>query len=152
MTTATDTETVTFISRSPNLQIVIEPAYDLYNAAGFKRGVHPAKRVDFSDSQFTTSDPEVIEYLRSSGDYNAATVTGFYELGNAPDEPKPTIREQQAKIDAALEDFDVDALEAVIEEENATHKREGVLAPARVALRVLSRGAGGESPSSTSQP
>lgn len=137
VTTDTKTKPTTFIAKCENLILVVEPRAASYNHLGIKIGVSAGKRVEFQEHEFTTDDAELIEWLRAQPGYNVPNNQGFYELGNAPDEPKPTVPQQQEAIEAATAAGDLDALEAVVTEEKATHNREVVLASAKIALTAL---------------
>lgn len=137
MATATKNETVTFLAPCANLRLVKEPKFPTLNHLGLPVGMNPGVSVDFSEGQYSTSDPEIIEWLRNHRQFNVPGYQGFWEDGNAPDEPKPTIPQQQAALEAALDAKDADAVRAVIEEEKATHNREVIFASARIALKAL---------------
>lgn len=135
--TKRETEPVTFISRSPNLKVVIDPKYPRYNDMGRKIGMNSGERAEFDRHRFTTTDPEVADYLRSRPGFNAPSHQGFYEDGAAPDEPKPSIKSQTDAIFAAAQNRDVEAIRAVIEHEDETHKRDQVYAAAQGALAAI---------------
>lgn len=144
--TATDTTTkpATFIAKCENLILVMEPSFPKFNHLGLKIGNHPGKRVEFEKYQFTSDDPEVIEWLREHPANGVPTPQGFYELGKGPDEPQPTIPEQREAIESAAAAGSVTELERLIAEEQDTHNRDEVLAAARIALVALA--GGGETP------
>jgi hypothetical protein len=145
MSTETATKPVTFISKCPNLVLVVEPRANQFNHLGVKIGTTPGKRITFDKHLYSTEDEDELAFLRGHRNFNVPSNQGFYEEGNAPDEPKPTIKQQQQAIETAAAAGDVAALEAVIAEEDATHKREVVYATARAALVALA-GAGGQRP------
>jgi hypothetical protein len=130
-------EPVTFISKCPNLVVVVEPRFDRFNHMGIKIGQDRGRRLEFDRHRFTTDDPEIIKLLRAKPHYNVPNNQGFYEEGKAPDEPKPTLSSQLEAIEAAAETGDVDALGEVISEEKATLNREAVFAPARAVLKAI---------------
>lgn len=155
MATATETKPqtkpTTFIAKCENLVLVVEPRFPRFNHLGLRIGNDPGKRVEFDRGEFTTDDPELIEWLRAHRNFNVPSNQGFYEVGNAPDEPRPTIAEQHAAIEGAVAERDVEALEAVVAEEKATHNREVVFAAARIAARALAgKVEGGKESPSTS--
>lgn len=120
MTTATaepktETETVVFVSRSPNQILTRRPVRDLPDGFGGKvrltedeylareedanaqriaRGEDPVEidrtpwKAEFKDFRYETSDPTMIEFLRGHKNFNAVKApSGFYEEGPAPEDP-----------------------------------------------------------------
>lgn len=164
MSTATadpDTKTVTFIAaRCPNLVLVRRAArvrmdetgnrtfvnYDEWiqqqedlNFSLIQQGKEPQEidrtpwRAEFENGILTVEDPALIEWLRSHRLFNNVE-RGFYEQGNAPDEPKPTLTQQTQAIGAASAIGDLERLEEILALEKDTHNREPVLAAAEAAI------------------
>lgn len=159
MPIATDTETVTFWSQCPNQVLVLDPEDYELNHRGQRVKRFAPLHVEFENHEARVSDPDVIDRLRGNEEkgipphprYNVLE-RGFWELGNAPDEPKPTQQEQIEKISAAAANRDVDAIEAVVKLEEETHRRDTVLAAARGAVKGIIAAEGAEETSSTSRP
>jgi hypothetical protein len=95
-------------------------------------------KVEFQNSRYDTSDmsPEsaeiITDFLRSHWLFQHPH--GFWEMGAAPDEPRPTLSEQNVRIARASVAFDTDELQAVINEEKATHNRPSVIQGAEAAI------------------
>jgi hypothetical protein len=124
---------VTFIARCKNQALWVgAPDAPEYDAIGRRVG-NPGKLVEFEDHRLTTSDPEVIDSIRSTRLFNVS----IWQEGEAPNEPKPTIASQLAAITKAVAKQDADGVQAVVEEERATHKRVVVLEAAKNALEAL---------------
>lgn len=135
MTTAVKTQTdkATFISRFTDLRIVIEPGDVERNHRGQVIRSHPGRAIEFARHRYETDNPQIIEFVRNHPRFNI----DFWEMGNAPGEPRPTFAEQNTKIIRALAAQDVDAINEVIQEERNTHKRQEVFAAAESALKAL---------------
>jgi hypothetical protein len=152
MATATKTETVTFNSMSHNYRAIRRATRQTRDVHGViqtfdqareireleqrnldreQEGLDPLPidrspwEVEFEHNEFTTDDPVLIEFLRNHEDFNLPQ--GFYEQGAAPDEPKPTIKEQNARIIKATVAKDVAELEAIRAGELETHNRRPIL-------------------------
>lgn len=141
-TTTIDSKEVTFISQCPGQVLVKEPMdYDVVKV-GNRNVVKTlqAVRVEFGEGSnpniYTTSDPEIIDWLREHPQFQVKE-RGFWELGNAPDEPQPTMNSQIEEIGRAAGARDIEALNKVIEVEKDTHNREPVFAAAKGALKGL---------------
>lgn len=133
---AADTQKqVTFYAKCHNQLLVIEPGFPpTTDQAG--RIISPGKvpvEVQFEGGNFSTQDPDLIATLRDHRLFNVA----FWEHGNAPDEPKPSAKEQLTAITKATADRDAAAIQAVLDAENETHKRPVVIDAAKAALEAL---------------
>ncbi len=133
--TETKTKEVTFISRSPNQTVTVEPEWVKRSETGRVTEHIEGKRVVFEDGRFTTDDPALIDYLRSRPGFGApAAPSGFMEI---PGEPEPTLAEQTAAISRALLARDPDVIAEIKREEQETHNRNSVLTAADSALLTL---------------
>lgn len=125
----------TFYSKSPNQLLWLEPArFPVDDPSG--RRLDPGtegKSVEFENGTYTTEDEDTIKALREHRLFNSA----FYEHGNAPDEPKPTVKEQLSKVTKAASDKDAEAVREVIAKERETHNREVVLDAAEDVLEAI---------------
>ena len=139
-------EPVTFISKCPNLKVVIEPKFPIHDHMGRKIGMNPGRRIEFDRHRAEVTDAKDIEALRKRPGFNEPSNEGFYEDGAAPDEPKPSIKEQTDAIFAAAQARDVEAIRAVIDTEDETHRRDQVYAAAQGALLAIA-GAQEDAPS-----
>lgn len=149
----TTIEEVTFISQCPGQILVKEPEdFDVVRI-GNRNVVKklPAVRIEFGEGSnpniYKTTDPEIIEWLREHPQFQVKE-RGFWELGNAPDEPKPSMQSQIEEIARAAGARDVEAIKSVVEVEKDTHNREPVLAAARGALKGIEGGSERKSSSS----
>jgi len=160
--TEIETKSVTFISKSPNQVLTRRKARHVEDGLGGKKvegqeewiqrqedlndsrvahGKDPEPidrtpwKVEFEHGLFRTDDPKLIEWLRQHRLYN--NPTGFWEMGAAPDEPRPTIDQQMKAIAEAAADGDLEGVEEVIQVENETHKRSSVLQVADAAATRL---------------
>lgn len=164
MSTATAdpvTKAVTFIAaRCPNLVLVRRAARTRTDEAGnrvhvnydewinqqedinftlIQRGEEPREidrtpwRAEFENGTFTTEDQNLIDWLRNHKLFNNVE-RGFYERGNAPDEPKPTMSQQTEAIGEASAIGDLERLEEILALEKDTHNREPVLVAAEAAI------------------
>lgn len=133
--TATKTETVRFITRYPNLRVVIRPGHeekrDVYDRV-VREGV-ASLDAQFEKGIFETDDPKVIEGLISNPNFER----DFWMQGRAPDEPKPTLAEQVTRISSAAAEGNRSEIEAALQEERDTHNRSAVILAAEGALRAL---------------
>lgn len=130
----TKTKPTAFISRSQNQQVVIR--------AGVQQQTDPlgnviVQKVDpiyanFQGNRFETTDPEVIKRLREIEGFGK--VDGWWEEGDAPDEPKPTQGQQVKAINKLTAKADVDGLHELIEAERAKHNRQYVIDLAEDAI------------------
>lgn len=153
MATATTDNPVTFFTRYPELELVIDPLDHERNHRGQVIKTLPRRAIKFGNkgnvNEYVTSDPEEIEILRNHPHFEVME-RGFWELGNAPDEPQPTMGKQIEAIAQAAAERDVETLKEVIQVEKDTHNREAVFAAARGALKGLEE-KGSKSPSRTSE-
>lgn len=148
MATATKTrrkqkQTHTFVSRASNLRLVSDPEAVVRNDRGQVVKNYAGSAVEFQNSRFTVdADDKImyrgeevptVEFLRNHPTFNV----DFWELGNAPDEPKPTLAEQNEAIYAAAGKRDVNAIAKIVEEEKRTHNRSQVLQVAEAALIAI---------------
>jgi len=166
--TESATQPVTFISRFPNLRLVRIAQDVLRNEGGRKVGaiapgsLHNERHgieddgspweVQFEGGTFQTDDPILIDFLRNHKPYDPSDDSGdrdvqaggygvdFFEQDAAPEEPKPTVAEQQERISRAAVRLDVAELQAVLNDEKATHDREAVVQGAEAALRAIAEG------------
>jgi hypothetical protein len=126
---ADQNKTVTFISRKPGLILWIRvPEKPEVTPLG--RLNKPGDMIEFEGHEYKTDDEKDITEIRKSAVFN----TMIWEQGNAPDEPKPTVKSQLSKISRARS---VKTVEAVIDEEKATHSRAVVLDAAQDRLEAL---------------
>lgn len=169
MTTATaepktDTETVVFISRSPNQVLTRRPIRDMPDGFGGKVRLTEdefiareedanAKRdepveidrtpwkAEFENYRYETSDPKMIEWLRGHKNFGAVKATsGFYEEGPAPEDPAVAISALTARIVKAqalpkLEDS-VATLHELLEEEKAGLNRPALVEVIEMAIET----------------
>jgi hypothetical protein len=159
---AAPTKTVAFISKCPNQVLTRRKARHVEDGLGGKkvegqeewlqrqedindarllRGDDPLPidrtpwKVEFAHNVFKTDNPKLIEWMRSHRLFN--NPAGFWEMGAAPDEPKPTLDQQMTAIAEAAASGDLPGVEAVISLENETHKRPSVLQVAEAAATRL---------------
>jgi hypothetical protein len=154
VTTATETptETVIFASPKPDFRLV-RISRDVIRNEGGRRvaEVAPGSRhnerygieddgspwdVTFSKGLLETSDPIIIEWLRS----HRQNGVGFFEQNAKPTEVRPTLAEQKSRTIIAAGRADVDDLQALLAEEKATHNRAPVIEDAEAALKALAEG------------
>jgi hypothetical protein len=131
MTTAiaepkTDTETVVFVSRSPNQVLTRRPVRDMPDGFGGKvrltedeflarerdanaqrtaRGEDPVEideapwKAEFVDYRYQTSDPTMIAFLRAHKNFGATQAPGgFYEEGPSPEDPAVAVSALMGRI------------------------------------------------------
>lgn len=154
---ATQTETVTFIAKSPNQVLTRRPARHVDNGLGGKEVLSESEwmermrergedfddtpwKVEFINHSFSTDDARLIEWLRNHRNFNANVPGGFYEQGAAPDEPQPTMDQQMKQIKAASGKADIDGLKAVLDLERETHNRPVIVQAAEAALLAFAGG------------
>lgn len=93
-------------------------------------------------------EQDAISWLRNHPDLNLTDVGGFHEEGREPGRPLPTDADFLADVMLAVNALDADALEQLLEQEEATHKRPLLLGTARKALdgvrAVAEQAQGGE--------
>jgi hypothetical protein len=89
---------------------------------------------ELSDEDYTA----LVEWLRAHPKFNTSGPSGFYELGKAPDEPRPTPAEQHREIRIASLNHDLPRAEAALEVERQTHNRPDILEAAEAAVREIS--------------
>ena len=167
MSTATaepQTETVVFQSRCPNQVLTRRKTRYVFNQVGEKEvlgeeewqerqrelnerrienGEDPIPfdespwKIQFENSRYETSDPRIIEYLRTHrwNGYNGAS--GFYELQKPLDEREPTKAEQMREVQQASLHHDLTRAEACLQVEQETHRRPEVLQAAEAAVADL---------------
>lgn len=160
--TQIETKTITFISKSPNQVLTRRKARHIEDGLGGKkvegqeewiqrqedlndsrvahgRDEEPIDRtpwkVEFANGIFSTDNQKLIDWMRDHRLYN--NPTGFWEMGAAPDEPRPTLDQQMKAIAEAAADGDLEGVEEVITVENETHKRPAVLQVADAAATRL---------------
>jgi hypothetical protein len=128
-------EGVVFLARRRGLRLVRVSVEPIWGAGGRKVGDTKGHTVEFRDGRFVCEkkdDPDgrVLEFLRTharNGDPNE----GFWEV--TPSAPAVTMNELQAAMLAAT-NFEVDKLQAMLEQEEAGWAREELLTPLRAAL------------------
>lgn len=165
--TPTKTESVTFMARSENQVLVRRSArhvtdeYGRRELLGFEEYLQQQKdrnekredegldplpiddtpwKVQFEKHLFTTDHPKLIAWLRQHSKLNFNGPSGFYEDGNAPNEPKPRMQDQMAAIIDAQGDLDVERLQDVLKVERDTHNRPVIIQAAEAAIRKLAEG------------
>jgi hypothetical protein len=158
----TETKTVTFISKSANQVLTRKTTRHVDDGMGGKmvlgeeewlqrqedlndtriaHGKEPEEidrtpwKVEFNHNVFSTDDPKLLEWLRAHWLFN--NPRGFWEMGAAPDEPKPTLDQQMIAIADAAALANIEGLEELIDAENKTHKRPSVLQAAGAAVTRL---------------
>lgn len=139
---------VTFYSRSPNQRLTFEPPDVERNERGrvirritgkavqFENGLYVWDPSDSSRDEWERSE-EALEFLRAHEKLNAQREGAFWEKGAAPDEPRPTLADQQAAITTAAVAKNADALSEIIEQERDTHNRDSVIELAELALEQV---------------
>jgi hypothetical protein len=139
MATAEATKRVTFISKCANQRLTLEPEVAAERDARGRTLAprEPGIAVEFENHEVHIDDPDIIERLREHRLFNTNSHNSFWELGNAPDEPRPLLRDQLEAITRALGAKDADAIQKVVDEELSTHKRSAVLDHAKVALEIM---------------
>lgn len=131
-------EEITFYAKSPNLRLVFVPKDEVLNHRGQIVEKLPGKAAEFGEGEnlphrFTTSDPDMIAAIRDHKDFELK----FWEEGKSPDEPKPSIAEQNERIVRATATGDKEEIEQVLSEERQNHNRETVLLAGEAALRAI---------------
>lgn len=101
-------------------------------------------------NNFRTDDAVLIDFLRNHENFNVDGPSGFWELGAAPDEPKPTMTEQTVALGKAQALGDIDEVEAILKLEKETHNREAIIEGAEAALETLRELAGQAAPAGDS--
>jgi hypothetical protein len=138
-TTKRKPKKVTFMSRFPDLTLTRIPEDYILDARGAVIGKQKPEpdespwSYSFDNSILETSDPVAIEFIREHELFNR----DIWEAGAAPDEPKPTNAEQMAIISQAAATRDVEAIEALIEDEKNNHDRLPIIQAAEAALSAL---------------
>lgn len=142
MSTAEATKTSTFQAKCSNLTLTKRPAMETQRAlnGAVLQPADPGERVEFINHEVTVSDPETIEWLRSHPLFNTWGNNGFWEEGQAPDEPKPTISKQFEMIQRYGRQGDTEAIEQLVASEVETHNRPVVLQAARTELELIAEG------------
>jgi hypothetical protein len=165
MSTATaepQTETITFLSRSPNQvltrrstryiqdgesgkRVLSESEWiaqqEDANTARLAQGKDPVDidrtpwKVEFQNNLFSTDNPQLIKWLREHTLFNVPH--GFYEQGKAPDEPRPTMTEQMTEIADASAFGDLERVQKALDLERDTHNRLPILEAAGAAVKRL---------------
>ena len=97
------------------------------------------RSIFFNGYRYETSDPEEIEFLRNHEFFNKPR--GIWEEGNAPDEPKPTQKERVRQITRASAQGDIDALEALLTDEQEGHNRPEIVSAIEDALEAVEEAA-----------
>lgn len=99
-------------------------------------------KVEFVNSRYSPPSniseegrERIIEWLRSHRLYNSPE--GFFEVGRAPEEPKPTVQDQMTELAEAAAVGDLQRAEAVLEVEQQTHNRPAVISAAGAAVERL---------------
>jgi hypothetical protein len=158
----TATETVTFIAKSPNQVLTRRKVRYVSDGEGEKtaldeqewlnrqedlndsresRGEEPKEidrtpwKVEFAHNVFRTDNAKLIAWMRNH--WLCDNPEGFWEMGAAPDEPRPSLDHQMTAIAEAAASGDIEGVEEVIKAENETHKRPSVLQVAEAAVKRL---------------
>ena len=80
----------------------------------------------------------LIDWLRNHPDFNQMhKPCCFYEEGNAPDEPKPTLTEQMTRLAEASTLQSLDLIGEVRELEESTHQRVAILQACEAAEKTI---------------
>ena len=143
--TKPETETVTFVARCMNQEVVIEPRRPVYerDGGGNVVNVHytPGKRCVFKNWTFETDDAQTIEYLRNHSQFD--TPHGWKE---AYDASRPSVVERAEAIARLAASGDkAGLLELIRSEESAGDGgRSDVLGPAHAALEAVESDSGAE--------
>jgi len=136
MATETKSRPTTFVRRYRDYRLVKDPTIWNHTPQGVRYETIPGEAVEFDEQgRFETDDEKLIEWLRGHDQYNSPI--GFWELGNAPDEPKPTTQHQVEEITRLTAAGDVPKLQELIEAERATHNRENVIVQAQAGIDAL---------------
>lgn len=154
---------VTFFSRSPNQRLTFEPEDIIRNERGRVTDRHPAKAVQFENGMYVwdptdksrqdwETSEELLEWLRDHGKLNAQREGAFWEKGAAPDEPRPTLAEQQIAITTAAVAKDAETLKKILAVERDTHNRDSVIDLAEVALEQVQGEGSDAEPSPAPEP
>lgn len=126
---------VIFLARRRGLRLVRVAVEPIWGAGGRKVGDTKGHTVEFRDGRFVCEkkddpDGKVLDFLRAharNGDPNE----GFWEV--TPTAPAVTMNELQAAMLAAT-NFEVDKLQAMLDQEEAGWARDELLTPLRAAL------------------
>lgn len=157
--TKTRAEEVTFISRASDQCITVRSGSEpLRNSRGettekgdpgfYPRFENGHLTTDMLRTQAKNSGAEdveaaaqlAIDTIRELDQYNVTATNGIWEQGRSPAEPKPTVDERNAAIAKATATGDVDALEQIRADEQATHNRVVVLRAVQHSLDAISGG------------
>lgn len=132
MTTATETTTVTYLSKSPNQILIYRAQSVLRNLHGQTIDNESGIKIEF-DHNRATIEPAGAERVLVNGrrievGFDALTEwlekhpkfkTAFWRMDDAPDEPEPTI----GKLKELIAEADLEELRALYGEERSTHNR-----------------------------
>lgn len=125
----------TFVSKYGNYIIILEAGHIVRNERGIVTMNTPNRQVEFQHNQLRVDDPKLAEELRDHPGFNRH----FWELGNAPNEPKPTLQDQLSALATAAGNQDPDGVAAVLRTEKETHKREVVITSCEAALEAMAK-------------
>lgn len=119
-----------FYSRGVNFCVGLVPAQVHYDDHG-QRVETGGVVADFApNGRYETDDPEVAETLRSKESFNL----DFHEFGNEPDAVRPALPDALKTLAEASVANDANAVETLIQQEEATHNRPEIVGPAETAL------------------
>lgn len=160
-TAETETQTVTFNSRSHNQILTRRPPRNETNEFGQKAVVTEEEwfarkrqeqeetgesfddtpwRVEFVNHVFKTDHPKLLRWLRQHPKLGVNAPSGFWEVPPTEDELRPTPAEQFIAI-AEAQKLDPDeaseALFQIRDNERDTHNRPAVIGAAEAALSVI---------------
>lgn len=136
---------VRFVSRAVDLRVIADPEDFVRNERGQIIKSYPGYAIEFQNNTYTVAKPDeetveylgekvkTVDFLRDHPGFNV----DFWEVGNAPGEPKPTVDEQNARIIRALAARDAEEILEVVREERETHQRETVYNAAETALESI---------------
>lgn len=143
------TKTFRFISKGLHFQIVHRPPLTRDNNSGGMIVEDKGHIIDFGtpfrtegadqpSGSYTTTDPEIAEWLRAQSSFNLE----YWEQGNEPDALHPTIHELAPVIARATAELDVDTLRKLLEAEQGSHKRGDVLAMLDASIAQIEESTG----------
>ena len=147
-------ESVSFLAKSPNYVLVIQPEdLDAKGSGGVLIKAPPRIAVEFKKHRAVIGKQSngkaacnatvlAIDYdvlLGRLRDHRLLGAT-FWEEGNAPDEPQPSVEQRRQEIASAIAARDREALESIQADEARTHDRPAVLESVKVGLASLDEG------------
>lgn len=116
-----------FYSKTSNLRITVENAEERLLPTGSVYRSKPGKRIIFKPGplggEYRTDDKKEIEFLRNHVNYNVSTVGGFFERGEEPALPRPTMEEIDDIVLPAIAAGDYGPIADLASQELETHNR-----------------------------